>query len=45
MNREESFEDAEDADVYFEHALEELSNDDVISGCEEGFMRGYLEAV
>ena len=34
----------ESADLYFEEALCDLTDDDVISGSEEGFMQGYLSA-
>ncbi|MBI4144896.1 hypothetical protein HY493_01670 [Candidatus Woesearchaeota archaeon] len=34
----------ETADVYFEDRLADLSEDDELSGAEEGFMQGYLSA-
>ncbi|MEK6849111.1 MAG: hypothetical protein AABY01_00925 [Nanoarchaeota archaeon] len=34
----------DDADVYFDRALGRLTEDDVLSGEEEGFMAGYLHA-
>ena len=37
-------EEIEEADVYFQDRLADLSDDDVLSGAEEGFMTGYLQA-
>lgn len=34
----------DDADLYFDNALSKLTDDDVLSGAEEGFMTGYLQA-
>lgn len=34
----------EDADVYFDNALGRLTDDDVLTVEEEGFMQGYLSA-
>jgi len=41
---EEEIEETRTADLYFEEALSELADDDVISGGEEGFILGYLTA-
>jgi hypothetical protein len=37
-------EEIEEADLYFEDRLAELAENDILSGAEEGFMTGYLQA-
>ncbi len=46
MNKDYYTEDEwEEADIYFESKLAQLSDDeDLLSGAEEGFMTGYLAA-
>ena len=38
------YEESDSKDIYSEDYLDELEEEDVITGADQGFMEGYLEA-